>query len=843
MSFLSFEPSGQQLENSKVSVWEFSKIVAGLSALLSFLFFFHIEEELGLMKLVVVAAVGFILQAVSPFRWRLPIFFLSTIAVILLLFGTSTGGIIVALALGMFFLVIAPLRRKVKLILIVSLALFLAACRRQYLPFIDEGSALAVVGSLFMFRSILYLYEEQFEETPQPFWLRLSYFFLLPNVIFLIFPVVDYKTFTRNYFTRSAYQNYRQGILWMANGALHFLLYRLIYYYLIPSPAEVESVFGWLQFVIATYALIVRLAGIFHFSVGVICLFGFELPPTFKHYFFANSFSDLWRRINRYWRDFVMKIFYYPIYFKLKHLGLVPAIGLSVLLTFVVNWFLHAYQWFWIKGGVLFTVQDISFWAIFGIAVAGNSVYLATNKRKKKAETSIRVQAILQVLQVMGIFSFMAFLWSWWTAPSPAEWWSFLQIWSTMSIVEFEMVLLFFGLMFLGGLGLYHWDRRTSTNREHWRHQSELHLRFATIAFLGVSLIGVPRITNLVEQITSIDMKPVLSTQLNAVDQDARFQGYYETMLDQQQIMDSPLAQMQQKEADKWPRLISTGALKKENTILLKRLHPNLNLSFKGVPFTTNGFGLRDYPIDTVPPANGLRIALLGGSIEMGSGVSMEETFENVLTRMLNETDFFAPYDSVEILNFGVSGTHLPQHLARLERIVSQFKPDVVIYTAHSGEFWRVARNLHGLYGLGIDLYYPFFRDPIMEMGLASGGDLVSFQRGLRPYMEEIMINSYQQLKQSIEEMDAISVFMFLPVLDSRPSPKQDRDLLQLVEELDFPILNLQNFANDEIEKNLVLSEWDNHPNARGHQLIAEEIYRQLQGQKELRQSILNRPR
>ena len=40
----------------------------------------------------------------------------------------------------------------------------------------------------------------------------------------------------------------------------------------------------------------------------------------------ASSFTDFWRRINIYWKDFMLKVFYYPAVFRLKKLGATNAI-------------------------------------------------------------------------------------------------------------------------------------------------------------------------------------------------------------------------------------------------------------------------------------------------------------------------------------------------------------------------------------------------------------------------------------------------------------------------------------------------------------------------------------
>ena len=62
-------------------------------------------------------------------------------------------------------------------------------------------------------------------------------------------------------------------------------------------------------------------------------MFGFNLPETHHLYLLASSFTDFWRRINIYWKDFIMKLFFYPSFFKLRKLGSTWALVLATLLT------------------------------------------------------------------------------------------------------------------------------------------------------------------------------------------------------------------------------------------------------------------------------------------------------------------------------------------------------------------------------------------------------------------------------------------------------------------------------------------------------------------------------
>ena len=63
---------------------------------------------------------------------------------------------------------------------------------------------------------------------------------------------------------------------------------------------------------LGTFLLYLRVSGQFHLIVGLLHLFGFRLPETHKLYYLAHSFTELWRRINIYWTDFMMKPVFYP---------------------------------------------------------------------------------------------------------------------------------------------------------------------------------------------------------------------------------------------------------------------------------------------------------------------------------------------------------------------------------------------------------------------------------------------------------------------------------------------------------------------------------------------------
>src|SRR5438874_13519972 len=94
-------------------------------------------------------------------------------------------------------------------------------------------------------------------------------------------------------------------------------------------------------------------------------MFGFDLPETHHLYYLATSFTDVWRRINIYWKDFVMKLFFYPMHFKLRKMGTVWALSVATLVTFLATWLLHSWNGSGFGAGPLLVWRNFSSWWFF----------------------------------------------------------------------------------------------------------------------------------------------------------------------------------------------------------------------------------------------------------------------------------------------------------------------------------------------------------------------------------------------------------------------------------------------------------------------------------------------
>ena len=306
------------------------------------------------------------------------------------------------------------------------------ACARPALAAAGiPDDAWTIAASMLMFRMIIFLYELKHTRAPESPLDAVSYFFLLPNYCFLHFPVVDYRTMQRGYFAADVHDNQRRGLAMMFRGTIHLLGYRLVYHQLLIPAASVQGIEDLLAFVVCNYLLYLQVSGQFHMACGMLHLFGYQLPETHHRYLLATSFTDYWRRINIYWKDFMVRVFFNPVFFQLKRWPQPMALATATAVVFLVTWLLHGYQLFWLRGGWGFTVPDALFWGTLGGLVAINVQLDARRQPVMRAQAAGgrgaagRLSApdlAMRAAKVAGTFATIALLWSLWSSPSLGAW-------------------------------------------------------------------------------------------------------------------------------------------------------------------------------------------------------------------------------------------------------------------------------------------------------------------------------------------------------------------------------------------------------------------------------------
>ncbi|NOT45017.1 MAG: hypothetical protein HOP14_10495 [Acidobacteria bacterium] len=421
------KPAEGRAAMAQTDFGRFVSMMAQLGLLLLVFYFYDLEEPaFGILSLLVVA--GFAIHYWLPFAWKETFYIGWCLAGAFVMLDPQTAGLLIASGLALFGIVnlSIPFRARMAIVAaVIAVLVYARATLSLGIPY----EFWPVFGAIFMFRFIIYLYDAAHAKAKPTLREFLTYFFVLPNYYFLLFPVVDFQTHRQTYFRRNINDIAQQGIVWIARGAIQLLLYRLVYHWKGPSNApELVTTFpSLLTTMTLTYLLYLRVSGQFHVIIGFMHLFGYDLPETHRKYLLARSLTDFWRRINIYWKDFMVKLVYFPVYFRMRRSGEVRAQVVATLIVFVVTWFLHAYQWFWLRGDFLMTWPDTLFWAILGGLVTIN---LLMERRKPATRAAVSPwQARLEPLKVAGTFLLIVTLWSLWNSPSVPEWVDLMTWW------------------------------------------------------------------------------------------------------------------------------------------------------------------------------------------------------------------------------------------------------------------------------------------------------------------------------------------------------------------------------------------------------------------------------
>jgi len=411
-------------DRSKTDVRRFLLLAIPLALLLALFKVYNLEQPAFFLLACLVFG-GFAVSYWLPFRFKETFLILLSLAGAYVLLSPWVASLLIVVGFGLFGIVrsgIAFRWRLLAILILLAICLYFRATSHVQLL---EGFW-PVLGAMFMFRMIIYLYDVKHMTTPPALKDYLSYFFLLPNYYFLLFPVVDHQTFRKGFYKRDIHTVAQQGVWWIFRGTTHLFLYRLIYLSQSKfSPPTFPVAVAVAVKIISSYLLYLRVSGQFHIIAGMLCLFGYDMPETNRRYFLARGINDLWRRINIYWKDFMVKIVYYPAYFKLRRWGVLPAELLGTMLVVLVTWFLHVYQFFWLKGQIRVTTTDSLFWAILGTCMLAN---VWVEHQHKKSPPKAGWRGLTQhFLQVAATFSFVAILWSLWSANSITDWLYFLR--------------------------------------------------------------------------------------------------------------------------------------------------------------------------------------------------------------------------------------------------------------------------------------------------------------------------------------------------------------------------------------------------------------------------------
>jgi hypothetical protein len=810
-------------------------------------------ESRTFFQVMLLGAMGFVIHALLPLKHRFAFFTALSLAAIVVALGPGDGLAVIGLGLVLIGICHLPVRLPLRLALLLITGCLFAVWRLELLPAPWSVSIWPILGSMFMFRLALYLYALRYEEKRPTVAGTLAYFFMLPNVCFPLFPVIDYSTFMRSHYDRDERRIYEVGMRWIVRGLLHLILYRFVYLHLVLDPVKLRTLGDFLQFVLATYLLYLRVSGQFHVIAGVLRLYGFALPETNHLFYLASSFTDFWRRINIYWKDFMVKVIYYPTYFQLRKRGNTIALVGATTVVFLATWMLHSYQWFWLRGGFPLELQDTLFWSLLGALVIFGSLREMARPARRRLGRGPAWSASL-ALRTLATFTAICVLWSLWSSDSVMGW---LTAWLVIGNPAPGDLWLLAGLVlgFLIIAGRPWSVLETADAAPPLYRRPALHSTVLLVALLAVGS------TELYEELAPRFAKIVASLKqstLNTRDAELQHKGYYEK-LDNASRMSAQLWGIQAQRPAHWVGLDQTEAYCWRDDFMRGELRPGARISFLDQPLSTNEWGMRDRERTLAKPPGTYRIALLGPSHVMGSGVADGETFAAFLEEELNRSPDLRARARYEVLNFGIAGTSLLQQLALLVDRATMFEPDAVFITDSPRLEAPVAVHLRRMVAARVAIPYPGLDQLVRQTGvmaMVDDGVPVPFESGralllalgLRTRMpgreadQRLRLAADPLVQWTLGEIVAVTrahgavpVFLALDNVEDPPSTRIRA--FQDASAAGFLMFDLLDLWQGRDQAALRVSQWDRHPNAAGNRLIATrlvELVRQHRSQLRL---------
>ena len=818
----------------------FTAIAAQLVLVLVVVRAYQIESRT-FFDVAVLAVVGFVVHALLSRAYRLPFFVALSLTGVFVALGWVGGAALLAVGLLLIGACHLPIRWGARVLVLLAMGAVLAAGRADALHFGWDSAVWAILGSMFMFRLALYIQAVGQDGYSFDAYRSLAYFFMLPNVVFPLYPVIDYTAFERNHYDTDALDIYENGVVWVVRGLLQLVLYRVVYRLVVTDAGSLVDLTDLIRHLLGTFLLYLRVSGSFHLVAGMLCLFGFRLPETHHLYFLASGFTDFWRRINIYWKDFMMKLVYYPSFFRLRRWGKERAMILATVVVFFGTWLFHSYQWFWLRGGFPLTSQDVLFWGLLGALVVWTS--LREMRRPRKRALGARGWSASLSIRTVGTFVVLCVLWSLWSSDSVVGW---LWMWRAAGRADAGDIALLVGLV-VAGLVVSGWNWGAShgaaSRAGAWLLQPRVRAIVTLVALLGLG--HTYRYREWAPWVAKV-VASAKSTTLNRRDEELQNRGYYEK-LDNPGRMSANLWVTVEARPDDWEGAWQAGIMEGVDGVLGWAVAPSASGEWNGVPVTTNRWGMRDRDYTKAKPEHTRRIAFLGQSHVMGTYVADDEVFDNVLEDRLNADPAYAG-TRYEMLNFGATDYSLLQQYTLLTSRVLDFEPDVVALTvaptstdrnirriieaARAG--WALPPGLDSLVHRssldelalrGIPVAFGTIRGVLRRLGIdARMPDEEALVRA-REVADDVNVWVIRESARAIREAGAVPVLLALPTVQGKRERLPEMDL---AEEAGFEVLDLLDLWEGEPLEEYRVASFDTHPNAAGHRRIADRLYTEL---------------
>ena len=356
------------------------------------------------------------------------------------------------------------------------------------------------------------------------------------------------------------------------------------------------------------------------------------------------------------------------------------------------------------------------------------------------------------------------------------------------------------------------------------------------MSILALYVAAHPRLYKRLDSSVSDVIGSLQVQRLSREDRKLLERGYYENLLGMDRN-NPELWNLYEQRPTEWRSLWQTEAVEWTNDLLRLQLAPSVSLSYKGETLTTNQWGMRDREYEREKPEGVFRIAVLGASPVMGSGVADGHTFEELLEDRLNAELGGAGAPRYELLNFAVESYTVMQQMYTLETKVLPFEPDAVMYVAHESEYEKTLGDLGNLRERRIELRYPFLDSITARADVGPGTKRSLAIRRLTPHAKELHARMYDWMGAFSREHGLAAYWVFMPmpargvtgpVETANSAEPMVRELFDLARDAGFVQVDLSGVYDGTDLTTLWVATWDRHPNLKGHQLVADRLLEEM---------------
>jgi GDSL-like Lipase/Acylhydrolase family len=253
------------------------------------------------------------------------------------------------------------------------------------------------------------------------------------------------------------------------------------------------------------------------------------------------------------------------------------------------------------------------------------------------------------------------------------------------------------------------------------------------------------------------------------------------------------------------------------------RMRPNLDTTWNGSVFRTNGLGYRSPEVTVKKPRGTYRILVFGSSNSMGYGIGNDEMYTLLLERWLNQQA--GRPNAVEVVNLAVSGDSPSRRLYRMQQEAERLDPDWILCDISFFDPWLEDRQVQAAIDRTLPIPFPFVEDAIRRTGARGGVSVQEFSESFRGESERLLEDVFAGWASESRRLGVPLTLVVLPRSDSKDkSTRLQAVIHSLAARNALDCLDISDGFDGLRVEEFRISEWDKHPSAGGHRAVFEAI-------------------